>query len=79
MSVVSVRLSNSLHEKIKDLASSEGVSLNQFINLTLNEKATRIEADRWWSLRGGDITREESLSFLEKVRDDQPEENDRIP
>lgn len=70
MSVVSVRLANSLHEKLKKLASKEGVSLNQFINLSLTEKATREEADYWWHKRGGDISRDEALSLLEKLPDD---------
>jgi predicted transcriptional regulator len=67
MSVVSVRLAKSLHEKLKSIASAEGISLNQYINLALTEKTAKEEADHWWRLRGGDITREEALSHLDKV------------
>ena len=78
MSGVSVRLSNSLHDKLKKMAEYEGVSLNQLINLSLTEKATRVEADYWWSKRGGDVSREKALSFLNKVPDSKPDDKDRV-
>jgi hypothetical protein len=78
MSVVSVRLANSLHDKLKKIAVNEGVSLNQLINLSLTEKATRVEADHWWIQKGGDISREEALGLLNKVPDSSPDGNDKI-
>jgi len=78
MSVVSVRLANSLHEKLKSLAKLDGISLNQFINLTLTEKTTKTEADYWWKHKGGDISREDALFQLDKVPDVTPDECDRI-
>ena len=38
MSTLSVRLPDSLHKKLKELAEKESVSLNQFITLAVSEK-----------------------------------------
>jgi predicted DNA-binding ribbon-helix-helix protein len=38
MSTVSVRLPNSLHRQLKQLATQEGVSMNQLISSAVGEK-----------------------------------------
>jgi len=38
MSTLSVRLPDSIHKKIKELAKKEGVSMNQLINSAVSEK-----------------------------------------
>ncbi|MCP4297243.1 MAG: toxin-antitoxin system HicB family antitoxin [Proteobacteria bacterium] len=38
MSTLSLRLPDSLHERVKNLSKVEGVSINQFITLALTEK-----------------------------------------
>lgn len=42
MSNLSVRLPNSLHLKMKELAHKEGVSMNQFISLAVAEKVSAL-------------------------------------
>lgn len=37
MSTLSIRLPDSLHEKIKELAKKEGISMNQLINSAVSE------------------------------------------
>jgi predicted HicB family RNase H-like nuclease len=39
-----LRLATSLRERAEKLAATDGVSLNQFINLAVAEKASRLEA-----------------------------------
>jgi hypothetical protein len=38
MSTLSVRLPNSLHRQLRELAAREGVSMNQFISSAVGEK-----------------------------------------
>ena len=38
MSVLSLRLSDSLHEKVKEFSSKEGMSINQFITSAVSER-----------------------------------------
>lgn len=42
MSTLSVRLPDSMHEKIKELAKKEGVSMNQLINSAVSEKLSAL-------------------------------------
>lgn len=42
MSTLSIRISDSLHKKLKDLAEKDGVSMNQLINLALSEKVSAL-------------------------------------
>lgn len=42
MSTLSVRLPDSLHEKLKELAEKEGVSMNQLITLAVSEKMSAL-------------------------------------
>lgn len=45
MGALTVRLPDSLHEKVRDLAEREGISMNQFVMLAVSEKITRLEAE----------------------------------
>ena len=78
MSVVSVRLANSLHEKLRVLAKTDGISLNQFINLALVEKTAKIEADHWWKERGGDVTKNDMKNALKKISKGKLDKKDKI-
>ena len=42
MGTVSVRLPNSLHKQLKELAKREGVSMNQLISSAVGEKVTAL-------------------------------------
>ena len=92
MSTLSVRLPRSLHEEIKALARKEGVSMNQFIAVTLAEKATVLRTTQMLKqpLQPGDLERFRALlrlqpgdlerfrALLDKVPDVEPEEYDRL-
>lgn len=45
MGALTVRLPDSLHEKVRDLAEKEGTSMNQLVMLAVSEKITRLDAD----------------------------------
>lgn len=45
MSALTVRLPDSLHEKVRELAEKEGISMNQFVMLAVSEKITRLDAE----------------------------------
>jgi len=45
MGARTVRLPDSLHEKVRDLAETEGISMNQLVMLAVSEKITRLDAE----------------------------------
>jgi len=77
MSTLSIRLPNSLHQKVKELAEREGVSMNQVINVTLAEKVAEDEAMRYLEVRAKRGSRERFLELLEKAPDVPPVPEDR--
>ena len=75
---VSLRLPDSLHERVRQLAEQDGVSINQFIALAVAEKTAVLEAILYLQERAarGDI--DAALSVLDKAPDAAPEEADRM-
>ena len=76
MSTLSVRLPKSVHNKIKELAKKEGVSINQLINSAVSEKISALMTVDYLKGRGQLGSREKFDSVLSKVAADEPEEYD---
>ena len=80
MSVVSLRLPETLHRDLRDLARREGVSLNQLIVLAAGEKAAVLRRDEEYlrsrAARGSRATFEAALA---QVLDAPPMPGDEWP
>lgn len=78
MSAISLRLPDSLHEKVRELAKRENVSINQMITLALAEKISAIMTEEYLGERANRASREKFDRALSKVPDVEPEEGDRL-
>jgi hypothetical protein len=78
MSVLSLRLPNSLHEQVREMAQAEGVSMNQFVALAVAEKVAVLQASDYLAQRGRRGSREKLLAILAKAPDVEPEEYDKL-
>ena len=78
MSTLSLRIPESLHKRIKKLASEDKISINQFINSALAEKISALETNRYLEERAkrGDVKRFKEV--LEKIPDKEPESFDKL-
>ena len=79
MSALSIRLPESLHERVRELAAREGVSINQLIAAALAEKMSAIMTADYLEARARRGTREKFLAALAQVPDVEPEPQDRLP
>jgi len=43
MGALTIRLPESLYDRIRELANAEGISMNQFVMLAVAEKVTRLD------------------------------------
>jgi hypothetical protein len=79
MSTLSLRLPESLHKQLKQLAQREGVSINQFISTAVAEKHSALLTAEELEERAsqGDRTRFDAV--LAKNPDAPPEAADRLP
>lgn len=78
MSVLSVRLSESLHKMAKDVAEEDKVSLNQFIATAVAEKVAALTTEKYLAVRAQRGSRNAFELALSKVPAVQPEKFDRL-
>lgn len=78
MSTISVRLAESLHRRVKEIAKREGISINQFITSALSEKMSAFMTEEYLAERAKRASREEYDQALSKVRDVEPERDDSL-
>ena len=78
MSTLSIRLPESLHKQVKELARTEGISMNQFIALAVAEKLSALMTVEYLEERAKRGSKEEFDAVLTKVRDREPLEHDKL-
>lgn len=79
MSSLSVRLPDSIHREVRQLAKQDNVSINQFIVSAVTEKMAAFKTLDYLEERARHGSREKFLAALDKVPDVEPEEKDRLP
>ena len=67
MSALSLRLPDSIHRHIKELARKEGVSINQFIASAVAEKVSAIATEDYLQARAERANKAEFNAILTKV------------
>lgn len=78
MSAISVRLPESLHEAVKELAKRDNISINQFIALALAEKISALMTEEYLEERAQKGSRAKFEAALSKVSNVEPDEQDRL-
>ena len=78
MSTISLRLADSLHRRIRELARREGVSINQLVSSAVAEKIAALLTQEYLEERGKRGSRRKFDRALSKVRDAKPEAPDRL-
>jgi hypothetical protein len=78
MSTLKLTIPHSLQAQIEALASREGVSVGEFVALTLAEKVAALTTADYLAERGQRGSREKLLAVLAKAPDVDPEAYDRL-
>ncbi len=78
MSTLSLRLPESLHRKLAELAKREGVSINQLVNAAAAEKEAALLTEEYLEKRAKRASRKRFSKALAKVADIAPEDVDRL-
>ncbi len=78
MSTISLRLAESLHRSVRELAELENISINQFIATALAEKIAALLTDDYLKERAKRGSRSRFEEVLSKVRDVKPQEADEL-
>lgn len=78
MRTLSVRLPESVHRKLKQMAEKEGVSMNQLISLAVAEKLSALMTEDYLNDRAQKANPENFSKLLKKVPDAEPEPYDTL-
>ncbi|MBM3461830.1 MAG: toxin-antitoxin system HicB family antitoxin [Armatimonadetes bacterium] len=78
MSTISLRLPESIHARLRDLARREGISINQLITTALAEKISALMTEDYLAARAARGSRKKFDAALSRVSDAAPEESDRL-
>jgi hypothetical protein len=79
MSTLSLRLPESLHRRLSEVADREGVSINQLINSAVAEKMSALMTAEYLDARSKRASRRKFDAVLAKVADIEPGDVDRLP
>ena len=78
MSTISLRLPESLHKQVRELASQEGISINQFAATAIAEKLSALMTSSYLEQRAARGDRRRFEQALEKVSTALPDEQDQL-
>ena len=78
MSALSLRLPNSIHRHIKEMASQEDISINQFILSAVSEKISAISTENYLVQRANRANRGDFKKILNNVPDRTPLAGDEL-
>jgi predicted transcriptional regulator len=76
MSAISIRLPDSLHKKVREVARRDNVSINQMITLAVAEKLSALETKDYLDARAKRGNKAKFLKALSRVPDRAPDAQD---
>lgn len=75
---MSLRLPDSLHKHLRELARKEGISMNQFISIAVAEKMSALMTEEYLEARARRGSRARFEEILSKVPDEPPVPGDEL-
>ncbi len=76
MSTISLRLPDSLHDRVRKLAKEDNISINQFVATALAEKMSALLTEEYLTERAKKGSKRKFKTALSKIKNTAPEEND---
>ncbi|MDH5717329.1 MAG: type II toxin-antitoxin system HicB family antitoxin [Spirochaetia bacterium] len=76
MSTISLRLPDSLHKRVRELAKQDNISINQFVTTALAEKMSALLTEEYLLDRAKKGSKSKFNKALSKVKNTTPDEND---
>ena len=78
MGALSLRLPESIHRHIREIAKAEGVSINQLISCAITEKISAIMTEEYLQKRADRANIKDMEAVLNKVADREPLKGDEL-
>ena len=78
METISIKISESIHKSLKQLAKKDRVSINQFVTTAITEKISAFMTKKYLEERGKRGSKKKFMDALAKIPDVEPENFDRL-
>ena len=78
MSALSLRLPNSLHNRVKFLSTKDHISINQFVTSAVAEKISALDTEEYLQQRSRRASRDKFLRAMARVPNARPAREDEI-
>ena len=78
MSALSLRLPNSLHNRVKLLSTKDHISINQFVTSAVAEKISALDTEEYLQQRSRRASRDKFLRAMARVPNARPTKEDEI-
>ena len=78
MSTLSLRLPESLHKQVRELAQREGISINQFVAMAVAEKMSALMTEEYLEERARRGDRAQFERIVARVKDRAPDPGDEL-
>ena len=79
MAVLSLRLPDSLHRRVREMAKQDGISMNHFVALAVAEKVSALDTVDYLRQRAARADVSDFDRVLDMVPDVEPDAHDRLP
>jgi predicted transcriptional regulator len=79
MTTLSLRLPESIHRKLAEIAEREGISMNQFISSAVAEKISALMTEEYLETRASRGSEEAFWRVMSKVPSGTPAAGDELP
>ena len=78
MSTISLRLPESIHKRVKEIAKRERISINQLISTALAEKLSALMTQEYLEKRAKRGSRKRFDKAISKIKDRVPQPHDKL-
>ncbi len=78
MSTLSLRIPESIYERVKEFAKKDGISINQFIASAVSEKVSAFATKDYLEMRASRADHKKYTDALAVIPDVEPEKFDRL-
>jgi len=73
-----LRLPDSIHQKVREIAQKENTSMNQLLVTSISNEVVRYETRQFFVERATDFNEQDFLDALNEIPATEPQEQDRL-
>ena len=78
MSAISLRLPNSLHNRVRILSKEDDVSINQFVAIAVAEKISALDTEEYLSTRAKSASKNKFKKAISMISHAEPADYDKL-